>query len=128
MIAGLEDVVLGAHAMYVRAYAWLKLVTIWSVVRGEDSTWLEEESLTFISGWVLRGKLAKSKTTGLGKKTRHREIFVSSEAYAKRPEWLESVWRLWDVAPKPRQNFIALPDPSLEAFRQVGAEVQDRVA
>ena len=84
--------------------------------------------MTYTAGWGLRGSLAKSKTTGPGKKIRHREIFVSSEAYVKRQDWLDVGLRLWDAAPRPRQNFIALPDPSMEAFRQMGAEVQGLVA
>ena len=39
MIPMMEKLVTGAHAMYLRAYAWLKLVTIWAVVRGGDSSW-----------------------------------------------------------------------------------------
>ena len=41
---------------------------------------------------------------------------------------MEEGWRLWERAPRPRQNSIALPDLFLEQFRLVGAEVQDRIA
>ena len=93
-----------------------------------DSSWLEADSSTHTAGGGVRGKLAKSKTSGPGKKTRYREVSVSSEAYFKRANWLESGWKFWETAPKPRQNVIAVLDPTMETFRQVGAEVQDRVA
>ena len=35
----LERAVTASQEMYLRAYAWLKLITIWSVIRGEDSSW-----------------------------------------------------------------------------------------
>ena len=128
MLPMLEKVVMGAHTMYLRAYAWLKLVTIWAVVRGEDSTWLEESSLRFDPQVGLQGNLKKSKTTGPGKKVKHREVFVSVEAYIVEKGWLKEGWELWQKAPQPRENFLSLPDPSFETFREVGAEVQDRVA
>lgn len=68
------------------------------------------------------------KITGAGKKTRHREICISVYAYVAVSDWLEVGWRLWASAPSPRQNFTALPDLTFEQFRDVGAEVQDRVA
>ena len=30
---------------YWRAYAWVKLVSIWATLRGEDTTWMEADSL-----------------------------------------------------------------------------------
>lgn len=128
MMIQMEQVVVAAHEVFIRAYAWLKLVTIWSVIRGEDSSWLDEASLSFSPGIGLRDNLTKSKTTGPGKKTKHREVFVSTEAYIAKKDWLEVGWKLWERAPRLRQNLIALPDPSLEMFRSVGAEVQDRIA
>ena len=124
----MEKVVTGGHELFIRAYAWLKLVTIWAVLRGEDSTWIDADSLKFTAGEGLAGNLTKSKTTGPGKKTKHREIVVSVGAYVLEPDWLESGWKLWGSAPRPRQNFIALPDPTFEQFRDAGAEVQDRIA
>ena len=80
----LERAVMASQEMYLRADAWLKLITIWSVIRGEDSSWLDESSLEYKSGLGLRGNLSKSKTTGPGKKTKHREVFVAVEAYLEK--------------------------------------------
>ena len=60
--------------------------------------------------------------------TRYREFCISIDAYVAVSDWLEVGWRLWASAPRSRQNFIALPDLTCEQFRDVGAEVQDRVA
>ena len=38
MVGKLEFMVVSAQEMFIKAYAWLKLITIWSVLRGEDST------------------------------------------------------------------------------------------
>lgn len=106
----------------------MKLVAICVVLRGEDSTWIDADALNYTSGVGLVGYLTTSKTPRPGKKTKHREIVVSEGAYVAETDWLETGWKLWNSAPRPRQNFIALPDPTFEQFRDAGAEVQDRIA
>ena len=113
--------------MYWRAYAWRKLVTIWCLTRGEGSNWLEASSLTYSSSTGLKGRLTRTKTTGPGKNVKTREINVSSEAYICAKDWLRTGYELWQAAPLPRENFIALPSRDLQGFRGVGAETRDRV-
>ena len=115
----LEKMVMSSQELFIRAYAWLKLVTIWAVLRGEDSTWIDAESLCYTPGSGLVGNLTKSKTTGPGKKTKHREIVVAENAYVAEAEWLGTGWTLWSTAPRPRQNFIALPDTTFGQFRSL---------
>ena len=78
------------------------------VVRGEDSSWLDEPSMSFDPETGLLENLGKSKTTGPGKKVKHREVFVSIDAYIQERDWLKEGWEIWQRAPAPRQNFISL--------------------
>ena len=56
--------------VYLRAYAWLKLVTFWTVLRGEDSTWIIPDSISWTESSGLKASLAQTKTTGPSKKIR----------------------------------------------------------
>lgn len=128
LIERMERLVLGDSPTYVRAYTWLKLVTIWAAVRGEDCTWLQAASISMIAGVGLVANLLRSKTTGPGKKVRAREIFISQEAYVSKKDWLSIGLELWSGLDEGRENFILLPNLDLSSFRNIGAEVQDRVA
>lgn len=125
----LERKTLDAEAeTYARAYAWLKLIAFWTVLRGEDSTWIAAGSLKWDEKTGLQGLLAQSKTTGLDRKIKARTIQVSKEAYFLDPDWIKEGLKIWDTAPKNRQNFICLPADNLEDFRDYGAEPHDRAA
>ena len=112
---------------YLRGYLWLKLVTFWGVIRGEDSTYIEASSIKK-SARGIRGRMTQTKTTGPGKKVRIRTFEVSSEAYFLDQEWLEIGFNVWEQEDKNRDNFILLPGPAFETFRDLGAEIQDRMA
>ena len=59
----------------------------------------------------LTGKLARTKTTGGGKKVREMIVFVPSEAWIVEPRWLQVGFDLWvALAPWDRDHFS--PDPS----------------
>jgi hypothetical protein len=117
-----------AQPLYMRAYLWLKLVTVWGVLRGEDSTWLDPRSLSFDPLLGLNGQLLQSKTTGPAKKVRIRTMRISPKAYLVSPEWLPVGLKLWEAVDPDRQNFLVLPSKGYEGFLTVGAEQQDRAA
>ena len=79
-----------AQPLYLRAYLWLKLVTVWGVLRGEDSTWLDPKTLTYDPVLGLSGQLTQSKTTGPAKKICIRTVRISPSAYLVDPQWLAS--------------------------------------
>ena len=128
MIRSMEKLVVGDGLAYWRAYAWLKLLTIWSLVRGEDSTWLDARTLVYEEGLGISGKLSRTKTTGPGKKVKTREVHVCSRAYVAEPGWLKAGWEIWQRAPTDREHFTLLPTMDYKEFRQWGAETQDRIA
>lgn len=128
MIARMEELVVSLAENLIRACVWLKLVTIWACVRGEDSTWLDPSTARHRPNVGLTGNLTRTKSTGAGKKVRNKELFVSCKAYVSEKDWLETGWDLWQSAPLPRENFLCLPKPDLQGFRDVGASDQDRVA
>ena len=113
---------------YFRAYAWLKLVTFWSALRGDDSTWITPSSIFFTKVSGMTASLYQSKTTGPGKKSRSREICISQLAFLMEEEWLETGLKLWRKADPNRQNFIVLPPDDNEAFTNLGAIPADRAA
>ena len=43
---------------YMRAYAWLKLICFWTVLRGEDSTWITPSSISWKSTSGLKASLS----------------------------------------------------------------------
>ena len=85
-----EKMVTGTAALYWRAYAWLKLVTVWCLARGEDSTWIDASSLTYSDTTGLNGVLSRTKTTVPGKKIRRRETSIFKEAYVLEEDWLRT--------------------------------------
>ena len=112
---------------YIRGYLWLKLVTFWGVIRGEDSTYLDPASLK-MNERGLKGRLTQTKTTGPGKKVRIRHFEVCKDAYFVDADWLKTGFDFWSGQDQTRENFILLPSPGYEGCRELGAEVQDRMA
>ncbi len=43
--------------MYLRAYAWLKFISFWGSLQGEDSTWVDPRELFYDAGVGIRGRL-----------------------------------------------------------------------
>ena len=100
----------------VRSYAWLKLLTFWSVIRGEDSTWITFASLKMVADSHLSGVLSQTKTSGPSKKVKLRAFQVSTGAYMVDPDWLQTGFNVWKGEDLDRQNFILLPDASMESL------------
>ena len=74
-------VVTDTNPPYFRAYAWLKLVTFWGALRGDDSSWIIPHSITFARKSGLAASLHQTKTTGPAKKVRSREIHISQKLF-----------------------------------------------
>ena len=113
---------------YMRAYAWLKLICFWTVLRGEDSTWITPSSISWKSTSGLKASLSQTKTTGPSKKVRSREIFVAAKAFLIDESWLKVGWDLWKGSDDIRQNFIVLPTDDMEDFTNLSAIPADRAA
>ena len=122
-----EAVCDGSTPAYLQGYLWLKLVTFWGVIRGEDSTYLDPASMKLIERGLC-GKLTQTKTTGPGKKVRIRHFEVCKEAYFVDADWIRTGFEFWKGQDQSRENFILLPGPGYEGCRELGAEIQDRMA
>ena len=113
---------------YARGCAWLELLAFWTVLRGEDSTWIDASSLKWDERIGLQGLLSQSKTTGPDRKIKARTIQLPLEAFFLDPSWISVGLKIWNLAPKGRQHFISLPAENLGGFQEYGAEPHDRAA
>ena len=129
MLINLEKLVMEEEKpIYHRAYAWLKLVSFWCALRGDDATWIKASSLKYNNAYGLQGELARSKTTGPGKKVLSRPIVVGPDAYFNDKAWCTTGMGIWKGNNDERGNFLLLPSLDGEGFRQEGAEPDDRTA
>ena len=61
--------------------------------------------LVTVSENGLRATLARTKTTGAGKRHEQLELVVDSEAFFIGRNWLHTGWQLWDKHDQPRDFF-----------------------
>ena len=92
---------------YHRAYAWVKLVSFWGALRGEDAPWIEAKSITLDPSNGLRANLERTKTTGPGKSILKRPLFISHEAYFISKEWMSVGLDMWSAANMERENLCS---------------------
>ena len=98
-----------------RVQAWTKLIKVWASLRTADLAGIPARSLSFVGG-VLSGKIAISKTTGVGKSVQELWFWVSAEAWLIEKEWLEIGWNLFRQFVTDRSFFLPLPTKDEEAF------------
>ena len=121
VIEAMERIVVDeTEPFYHRAFAWYKLIKVWSCARFSDTTGLPWNSV----GWDidgLTGELVRTKTTGPGKKVWKMAVHVCKRAWLAEPEWLFIGYILWKdmgksvgleerdyLLPKPTEQ-LALP-------------------
>ena len=100
--------------LYVRAFAWYRLLRHWSALRWDDTQALLPASLRRMARGVV-GKLERTKTSGKGKALQILPVFVSDQAYIETP-WLDAGLAIWLEAPFNfgRDYFLPLPDAKLQ--------------
>ena len=95
VIAEFETVVMDEKAReYVRCYAWFRLVKTWTGMRFSDTCGLLEDTLS-LQSFGLTAVLAKTKTTGPGKKVQKLRIWVNILCWFRHRHWLEVGFDLW---------------------------------
>ena len=95
VIAEFETVVMDEKAKeYVRCYAWFRLVKTWTGMRFSDTCGLLEETME-LQSFGLTAVLAKTKTTGPGKKVQKLRIWVNVMCWIRHRHWLEVGFDLW---------------------------------
>ena len=111
ILAAMEREVLDcARPLFIRAYAWYRLLRHWCSLRFDDTNGLSPAALQKRARGV-RGVLTRTKTSGGDKSMTVLPLFVSLEAWVAE-EWLLEGLPLWqdsDLGYK-RDYFLCLPD------------------
>ncbi|CAE7733651.1 HET-E1 [Symbiodinium sp. CCMP2592] len=95
MVMSLEAVVVNsAHKKFVRAYAWARLLKLWTSSRANDLQGILPEQMT-MSSQGLRGVFDRTKTSGADKRIRWLPFFVCKDAWLLRSDWLAAGYEIW---------------------------------
>ena len=127
MVCALELLVCDPSAKpFARAFAFYKLVKLWTACRFDDLCGLNPASLELREDGLI-GLLERAKTSGPGKRVRHLPIFVSAKASFMASEWLVQGWKIWSAGAFSfcRDYFLALPNEDWSGVRQVMADYSD---
>ena len=104
--------------MYVRLFAWFKLIKHWMQLRFGDTLFMPPR-LARMAGGTLTAIITMTKTTGPGKKVETLEAYVTDRAWILEPVWLGTGWRLFldmgAVDHSMRDYWMPLPTPDLES-------------
>ncbi|CAE7839369.1 HET-E1 [Symbiodinium sp. CCMP2592] len=95
MVMSLEAVVVNsAHKKFVRAYAWARLLKLWTSSRANDLQGILPEQMT-MSSQGLRGVFDRTKTSGADKRIRWLPFFVCKDAWLLHSDWLATGYEIW---------------------------------
>ena len=104
--------------LYVRLFAWFKLIKHWMQLRFGDTLFMPPR-LARMAGGTLTAVITMTKTTGPGKKVETLEAYVTDQAWIWEPVWLSTGWRLFlDMGARDhsmRDYWMPLPTPDLES-------------
>ena len=100
--------------LFRRGYAWYRLLRHWACLRFDDTAGLAPDSLERRARGVY-GLLKRTKTSGPDKKTAVLPVFVSEDAYLRKP-WLYQGLELWKQGALyyRRDYFLPLPTEDLQ--------------
>jgi hypothetical protein len=106
MIAALEITVCDVScSLYLRGFAFYKLLKLWAAARHSDLEGLDPSSLVLtVQG--LEGRLDRTKTSG--------PVFISRAAFLLRPEWLATGVEIWNHANMAFERDYFLPLPTAD--------------
>ena len=129
LLGALELLVVdSSQPLYARGLAFFKLLKLWTAARSHDLSGLNPVSLRWTPHGLV-GCLARTKTTGPGKRVRHLPVFVKKSAFFMAPSWLSiglDVWRHADMN-FDRDYFLPLPRSDWEGVRKCMADYGDVV-
>ena len=120
MICALELLVTDVSAeLFIRGFAFYKLLKIWTACRSDDLTSLNPGSLRMVHSGLL-GTLERTKTSGPGKRVRFLQIFDSRKAVSRKAclvpaNWLTVGWEIWNRPAMCFERHYFLPRPRKEA-------------
>ena len=125
LIVALENaVVLEELPHFVRAFAWVKLLKYWGSLRSDDVQWVKPSEMRLTSRGLIV-KLARTKTSGPGKKVKVMEAIVSQSAWVSQPAWLKAGYALWLRFEAPRDYLVPCATDDLQGVRDCMASPAD---
>ena len=99
--------------LFLRGFAFYKLLKIWAAARHSDLESLSPSSLSISQGG-LEGRLDRTKTSGPGKRVRFLPIFVAKDAFFLRPDWQTMGMSLWKAEEMNFERDFFLPLPAAD--------------
>lgn len=129
VLLGWERVVVNKDfGLFLRVYAWLRLVKYWATLRWDDLMWMDPATVQ-ISSRGLAATLARTKVTGPGKTVEVLNIHIARGAYLQTPEWLGTGFECWKAfVGKERRCMLPLPSADLATARGHPAKYADAAA
>ena len=95
IVAEMEATVMDENSQeYTRCYAWYRLIKVWTGMRYSDTCGMLESTVD-LDKFGFTAVLAKTKTTGPGKKTQLLRIWVNELCWIRHRHWLEVGYDLW---------------------------------
>ena len=109
VLFALELVVLDTiRPLYVRGFAWVKLLKFWASSRYDDLQWLAPASMVLTAAG-LHATLSRTKTSGPSKRSATLTATITSDAWLVSPRWLaEGLCHLEALRNRPGLSFALL--------------------
>ena len=124
VLFALELVVLDTiRPLYVRGFAWVKLLKFWASLRYDDLQWLPPASMVLTAAG-LHATLPRTKTSAPGKRAATLTATISSDA----PRWLAEGFAFWKHFETDRDYLLPCPTPDLQGVRDCYASFYDAAA
>ena len=73
-------VMVDEESLYIRLYAWFKLVKLWGMLRWSDTLGIPASRVRFHRKEGLVGEIVRSKTTGVGRRVEVQTFYISDKA------------------------------------------------
>ena len=128
VLFALELVVLDTvRPLYVRGFAWVKLLKFWASLRYDDLQWLALASMVLTAAG-LHATLPRTKTSGPGKRAATLTATISSDAWLVSPRWLAEGFAIWKHFETDRDYLLPCPTPDLQGVRDCHASYNDAAA
>ena len=84
------------ESLYIRLYAWFKLVKLWGMLRWSDTLGIPASRVRFHRKEGLVGEIVRSKTTGVGRRVEVQTFYISDKAWLLSETWLEEGYRIFE--------------------------------
>jgi integrase len=110
MFLSMELTVMSADSPRVhRMYAWARLIKVYGGLRWDDLQRLRPTDVELREAGLV-GRLARTKTSGVGRRVRELPLFIPKGASLAATTWVETGFYLWkELFPLGRDFFLPRP-------------------